>query len=193
TCLSNEALMEQRLEGIRTFVEAVEPGALYIHQQDEGLDSQTWVKRCPDCRQRWPNDEVAAADGMAGAYAYLYNRLVETVRSVSSEAYAAAEECLILPISPGYLPHTLDDDEWQTGLQYWSTLSGLLQYRDMVFPGFREIFFNHAENARRVPQLQAALAAGQPEAAHPTLELIERLGVIDPGLGALKVALRETS
>ena len=163
TCLSNEALMEQRLEGIRTFVEAVEPGALYIHQQDEGLDSQTWVTRCPACRQKWPNDKVNAADGMAGAYAYLYNRLVETVRSVSSEAYAAEEECLILPISPGYLSHTMDDEAWNTGLQYWSTLSGLLQYRDKVFPGFREIFLNHGDNSRRVPQLQAALATDDAE------------------------------
>ncbi len=159
TCLSNETLMKLRLEEIRTFVEAVEPGALYIHQQDEGLDSQTWVKRCPACRQKWPNDEVTAADGMAGAYAYLYNRLAETVRSVRSEAYVAAEECLIVPISPGYLSYVMGDDKWKTGLQYWSTLSGLLQYRDKVFPGFREIFFNHTENSRRVPQLQAALAA----------------------------------
>jgi hypothetical protein len=157
TCLSNEALMELRLEELRRFVAEVEPGALYIHQQDEGLDPQTWTKRCPGCREKWPNDEVTAADGMAGAYAYLYNRLVETVRSVRNEDYAAAEQCLIVPISPGYLAYTMDDEDWQRGLQYWSTLSGLLQQRDKVFPCFREIFLNHGEDSRRVPQLQAAL------------------------------------
>jgi len=156
TCLSNESLMALRLDGIRKFVEEVEPGALYIHQQDEGLTPATWVKRCPECRKRWPSDEVAADDGMAGAYASLYNRLIEAVHGVETDAYSASEDCLIVPISPGYLSYGLNDDEWNIGLEYWSTLSALLTQRKNVYPGFREIFVNHTNNSRRAPELKAA-------------------------------------
>ena len=156
TCLSNESLMQLRLDDIRTFVQEVEPGALYIHQQDEGLTPETWLKRCPDCRKKWPNDEIAAADGMAGAYAYLYDRMTETVQSVQNDGYSGAKDCLIMPISPGYLSYGLDDQEWNIGLRYWSTLSGLLKRRENVFPGFREIFINQTDDRRRARQLKEA-------------------------------------
>ena len=148
--------MRLRLDDIRTFVQEVEPGALYIHQQDEGLTPETWLKRCPDCRRKWPNDEMAAADGMAGAYAYLYDRMTETVQSVQNDGYSGAKDCLIMPISPGYLSYGLDDEEWNIGLRYWSTLSGLLTRRENVFPGFREIFINHTDDRRRARQLKEA-------------------------------------
>jgi hypothetical protein len=95
---------------------------------------------------------------MAGAYAYLYNRLVQAVKSVESETYTAEQDCLILLVSPGYLSDGLNDDEWQIGLQYWSSLSALLSCRDKVFPGFREVFINHTDSLRRAPQLKSALA-----------------------------------
>lgn len=158
TCLSNESLMDLRLEGLRKFVAEVEPGALYIHQQDEGLTPETWVKRCPECRKMWPSDEITTENGMAGAYAYLYNRMIAAVKSVRNDAYSADEDCLIMLVSPGYLSYGLDDDGWKIGLKYWSTLSRLLEHRDKVYPGFREIFINHTDNLRRAPQLKEALS-----------------------------------
>ena len=157
TCLSNESLMEMRLEGIRKFVREVEPGALYIHQQDEGLTPETWIKRCPECRKKWPNDEVTAEDGMAGAYAYLYNRFAEAINSVRVDGYRAEEDCFILFVSPGYLSYGMDDGKWDIGLEYWATLSSMLTIRKNVYPGFREIFINHDRDSRRVPELRSAL------------------------------------
>ncbi len=158
TCLSNDELMAARCAELERFVRATEPGALYIHQQDEGITAEVWKTRCPECRRRWPNEAVDTPDGMAGAYAYLYNRLVSAVKGVRTGAYDAERDCLIMLVSPGYLSYGLDDAEWRNGLRYWETLSGLLEQRDNVFPGFRELFQNRDGDECRVPQLVAALA-----------------------------------
>ena len=157
TCLSNAALNALRLAELQRFVSAVEPGALYIHQQDEGLSGANWRMRCPACRQRWPNDALNAEDGMAGAYAWFYDLLVEAIQAVKTPGYDAARDCLILPISPGYLSHTMDDEEWQSGLEYWKLLGRLMQHRNGVYPAFRELFCDRQGDRLRTEQLDEAL------------------------------------
>ena len=157
TCLSNEPLMELRLAELRRFVSAVEPGALYVHQQDEGLSGANWRLRCRQCRQRWPSDALAAENGMAGAYAFFYDAVVEAVKGVEKPGYRAARDCLVALASPGYLGHSMDDQEWRLGLEYWSTVSRLMKHRDGVYPLFRELFYDHQDNRPRAPQMRAAL------------------------------------
>ena len=157
TCLSNELLMELRLAELRRFVSAVEPGGLYVHQQDEGLSGANWLMRCPACRERWPSDVLAAENGMAGAYAFFYDAIVEAVKGVEKPGYNARRDCLVTFVSPGYLGHSVDDEGWQQGLEYWSTLSRLMKHRDGVYPLFRELFYDHQGNKPRAPQMRAAL------------------------------------
>ena len=157
TCLSNESLMELRLAELRKFVDEVEPGALYVHQQDEGLSDENWRMRCPECRKKWPSDALAAEDGMAGAYAFFYDAVVGAVKGVAKSEYDASRDCLVTLASPGYLGHTLDDEQWRLGLEYWSTVSRLMKHRDGVFPLFRELFYNHRNSRPRTPELRKAL------------------------------------
>jgi hypothetical protein len=149
--------MRLRADELARFVEEVQPGALYLHQEDEGLSPDMWKARCPECRERWPNDELAASDGMAGAFAYLYDRLAERVQSVCAPGYRAETDCLLMFVSPGYLGYAWDDAEWQRGLAYWQQVSLCMERRENIFFGFRELFYNHGNARRRVPEMAQAL------------------------------------
>ena len=63
SCRGNDDLNRLKAEELHRFVEAVHPGALYIHHEDFGGFGGTqkvWLERCPRCRKRWPNDSLAA-------------------------------------------------------------------------------------------------------------------------------------
>ena len=159
TCLSNSELIDRNLRSIRDFVQAVEPGSLYVHQLDVlDLPQSMWDSRCPRCRARWPNDRLDAEDGMAGAYAEYYGEVIASIQEVRTPGYDAETDCLIMLISPGYLDAVaVDDEHWQLALRYWSTVSGLIENTENVFLGFREMFFNHDDGNRRIAELKAAI------------------------------------
>jgi hypothetical protein len=75
SCRSNEELNKLKGEELRRFVEAVEPGALYIHHEDFGNYRGTesiWVKFAQKYQTRnrnWPNDGCRRAVECTGSAA----------------------------------------------------------------------------------------------------------------------------
>ncbi len=155
TCRSNEAQNRQIVGAITELVRTVEPGALYIHHEDTGhykSNVERWKARAPGCKSRWPNDDFAAIDGGAGALAYRYGQIVESVQRVRNPdtGYDAARDCTIILISPPYGIDSgrsgladVDTDEdlnWEKTLEFWANAVSLLPSQDNVEVGFREIF-----------------------------------------------------
>jgi hypothetical protein len=135
TCLSNRALTRGRQARMEEFVRQVRPGAIYLHGIDTGrIDDSApiWGQRCAACRNRWPNDDIVAPDGMAGAYAAFYDAMAEAIHGVDPD-------CLLTVVSPCYTAHEETDAEWEQGVQYWLTVSRCLKDSGIHF-GLREQF-----------------------------------------------------
>lgn len=161
TCLSNRSLMKLKQEELATFVKAVEPGMLYIHNVDAmGIahSAEVWKLRCPACRKKWPSDEVAAEDGMAGAFAFFYDSLAKAINKVRNpeSGYDAARDCMLMMISPAYTSMEEEDREWQLECDYFGVLSNLCREKNIVF-GLREQFCNVKDASLRYPQMREAI------------------------------------
>jgi Glycosyl hydrolase family 20, domain 2 len=129
TCRANEPLNHLKAEELRNFVRTVEPGALYIHHEDVGLNDfeAKWKKRDDRCRKRWPNDSLSAPDGASGALAHLDSQLVEAIDSVKNpDGYDAARDCLIILVSPGYGPDSISSPDWSNTLEFWTKYTSQL-------------------------------------------------------------------
>ena len=154
TCISNEALMEAKLAELCDFIRQVQPGGLYLHNMDSHLiHSVLWEARCDDCRKRWPNDDLFARDGMAGAFAAFFDRLNSGLQSVKTEGYDAAEDLLIFNVSPGYMWYIMDDEELETTRKFWYAVQKYSKVKKNVIPLFRELFFNHDDDRMRLPEI----------------------------------------
>ena len=145
TCRANEELNNLKAEELRKFVEAVEPGGLYIHHEDLGGYRETedmWQKRCSRCRGRWPNNSLQAKDGGAAAFAHGYSALVQAVESVKDPAtgYDAARDCQIILVSPVYEPDSPSSDDWSKVLELWKNIALQLPRASNLQVCFREVF-----------------------------------------------------
>ena len=145
TCRGNEELNRLKAEELRKFVEAAEPGALYIHHEDFGGYRGTegiWQKRCPRCRSRWPNNSLQAKDGGAGGLANGYSALTRAVQSVKNPAtgYDASRDCEIILVSPVYEPDSPSSDDWSNVLDLWKNIALQLPRADNLQVCFREVF-----------------------------------------------------
>lgn len=163
TCLSNEALAEQKLAELKRFVEAVEPGAMYIHDIDAGGYDEAnacWQTRCDECRRRWPNDTYETPDGAAGAYATWFRRVAQCLSEVSNPTtrYQAATDCTLVFTGPLYssFQERNADSVWPREADYFTTVSQLLGPAPNVQFGLREQFL-HPDGQARVQQLADAL------------------------------------
>lgn len=145
SCRSNDELNRIKAEELREFVRAVEPGALYIHHEDFGGVNTTeasWKVRCEHCRERWPNDDVAAADGGAGGIGHGYSCLVRAVNEVKNPrtGYDASRDCLILLTSPVYTAES-SSEGWSRALRHWQNVGRVLGPKTSnVLVAFREAF-----------------------------------------------------
>jgi len=152
TCLSNRALLKLRQARMATFIRKLRPGAIYLHNIDTGTVADsvlTWKLRCPACRQRWPNDDIIAPDGMAGAYAAFYDAIALTIHGVDPD-------CILTVVSPGYTSWDESDADWEQASRYWLTVSRCLRDR-RVHIGLREQFINHGNARLRLPELRRRL------------------------------------
>ncbi|HQH53792.1 MAG TPA: hypothetical protein PKY01_15285 [Candidatus Hydrogenedentes bacterium] len=161
TCLSNRQLLAEKQENLVDFVRRVEPGMLYLHGLDINSINEcevSWAMRCPDCRGQWPSDSIFAADGMAGAYGWYYNALAGSVNEVKSDEtdYDAARDCILYMISPNYTQSSESDAEWNAHLEYFTTLSRELHYKNIMI-GLREQFCNQDTRTFRCREMRAAL------------------------------------
>ena len=121
TCLTDAKLNAAKVANLKAFVDAVDPGFLYIHGSDvnrrDDCEKQ-WKSRCAACRARWPSDDTLAPDGMAGAFADLYDRLYEG---------AGNGRCVFHFVSPNYTYWSEDDDEWRYHCEYFAALTKCLR------------------------------------------------------------------
>jgi len=145
SCRANDELNKLKADELRKFVEAVEPGALYIHHEDFGDIHETqagWLQRCERCRKRWPNDSLEAPDGGAAGLAHGYSALINAVNSVQSAAdgYDASRDCAIILVSPVYMAESQPSDDWSQVLELWKNIGLQLPQAKNVLICFREIF-----------------------------------------------------
>jgi hypothetical protein len=161
-CRSNEALTRKIQEQFREYVRKTEPRALYIHHEDSDTYASAewlWKHRCEQCRRRWPNEEMAAADGAAGAFTEGYNALCDAIFSVKNAGtgYDAARDCLVVLVAPTYTAAQESDAVWDKQLAYWKTVSGLLKHRKNVCIGIREQFLRGDNHQRRILEMSNAI------------------------------------
>ena len=174
TCRGNEELNQLKAAEMADFVRSVEPGALYIHQEDRGIGDphldyhvtnyelwKTWEKRCHRCRRRWPNDSLIAKDGGAGAVAHGYQAMLKAVRSVKNidSGYDAARDCTVIFVSPGYNPLPTEPSDWENHLIFWSNVVSLLPHDENMEIGFREVFPQQGTGTRWMDAYQQRLGA----------------------------------
>ncbi len=162
TCLSNDGLRDEKLAEISRFVRECEPGLLYVHDIDSGLWSwaaAAWERRCDECRRRWPNDDAAAEDGMAGAYAEWFRALVDAVSAVRSDdgVYDGARDCIVATVGPVYTHADDTDANWAGSLRYFETVSRMVGPAPNLQFGIREQFASDHEPHLRVAELAGML------------------------------------
>ncbi len=161
-CVSNAALLAEKQRLLREFVEATEPGVLYIHFVDEDdlrAATEIWLNRCEDCRARYPNDRVEAEDGKAGAQAAVFDAMCDAIFAVShpDSGYDAARDCLVIFVSAPYTVWSEDDAAWDREVAYHCTVSRLMHHVDNVHFCIRENGLRRDNNARRCRELAEAL------------------------------------
>ena len=161
TCLSNKKLLKRKCAQLQQFVQTVEPGALYVHGLDISVNAEaqaSWNLRCPNCRERWSNDDLAAPDGMAGACANLFLHLAEAVGRVRNPqtGYDARRDCMVNMVGPNYTNAYENDDEWRCHLDYFETVSRLLAGKN-IYLMLREQFFGDVPKAPRYQELRQRL------------------------------------
>ena len=146
TCRSNPALWKQKVADVRAFIQAIEPGALYIHHEDisdyHAEWELFWSLRCPECRRRWPNDAANAIDGGAGAIAHGYDAFVEARKGVRIGDYDAARDCTLWLTSPSYGSVSDDDATWAQVATLWANVAQTMRQAPNVYLCLREQFAN---------------------------------------------------
>jgi Glycosyl hydrolase family 20, domain 2 len=167
TCRGNDELNRLKAQEMEDFVRSVEPGAIYIHHEDRGVSApdgelaETWKRRCPRCRKKWPNDDVLAMDGGAGAVAHGYNNLLQAVFKVKNDAtgYDGSRDCEVLLTSPAYGPFDNIPQNWEDHLEFWSNVGASLVRSENVQITFRENFPQEGTGKRWVDAYQERMLA----------------------------------
>jgi len=161
TCPSNEDLQAAKIEDLRQFVTAVEPGFMYIHDVDTGgfaPSHQSWLWRCEECRRRWPSDEMIDPEGQAGAYAAWFRQVAAALHGVRTGHYDASQDLGLIFTSPVYTSYDEagQPELWDQEVAYFRLLSRLIGPHPSLLFGFREQFYR-ADGGKKIAQLRQAL------------------------------------
>jgi len=164
TCLSNGALAGEKLAELVRFVRECRPGLLYIHDIDAGFYEAAhkgWQRRCAQCWQRWPDDDMASENGAAGAYASWFRQLAEAVNAVRSDdgRYVAERDCELVFVGPLYTACEEPDETWSAACDYFEAVSRLARPFPNVQFGIREQFVSDNPPEPRVAMLKRRLEA----------------------------------
>lgn len=162
TCISNDQMTDDKIAELTDFITKVNPGALYLHNMDSCyVDSALWNARCDNCRKRWPNDDLFAKDGMAGAFAYYLDRINGALKSVKTDNYDASEDLVIFNVAPGYLEPKVDDYRVSDAAKFWAKVQEYSEVTKNVIPLFREMFYNKQDSKKRIPDVIAKSLPGK--------------------------------
>jgi hypothetical protein len=162
TCSSNEFLRAAKMEEMKQFVSEVKPGVMYIHDIDAGswqAASEAWKQRCGECRRRWPNDEMHAADGQAGAYASWFRQVRQELNALpGSGDYSPAKDLTLVFTSPLYTHYEEKGPEnlWELEMRYFESLSRLIGPVQGIEFGLREQFYCN-NNRKKINSLRTVL------------------------------------
>ena len=144
TCLSNEELLDMKIAEMKEYIKSTHCGGFYLHNMDAyEVHPEMWLARCENCRKKWPNDDVFAPDGMAGAIAYYFGKVANELSKVKDGDYDASKHFKIMVVSPGYSYHSMsEDEEYDNNIKFWSCVSKLIENKNLT-AGFREQFTYH--------------------------------------------------
>jgi hypothetical protein len=161
TCRSNDGLNELKKAELENYVRQLEPGVLYIHNEDISQYAeleQMWLNRCPGCRARWPEDVMDSPKGAAGAIAYGMQCLYEGIASVKNpnSGYDGERDCQVIFASPAYGTFSEDDQTWQKISDFWVAVSKELGHSQIMFC-VREQFYQINNDTLRIKQLSERL------------------------------------
>ncbi len=156
TCLSNDALLEEKLSELVPYLENTEMGALYIHNMDaDYILPPLWKARCEQCRKKWPNDDLLAEDGAAGAFAYFIKNLYEGICRAKTDKYDAKKDCIVYIISPGYMYMHADEENFDLAKNFWQNVSKLVPDYENLYIAFREHYHDHNTGEMRFDKLRS--------------------------------------
>lgn len=140
SCLSNDELFEIKAKEFTDYVKATHCGGFYLHNVDaHEIHPEIWLSRCDECKKRWPNDDLYAVDGAAGAFADYFNKISRRIRAVRDGDWSA-KDFVLMPISPGYVDYHFSTDEtYDNSMKFWAAVSKYLD-KENIAPCFREQF-----------------------------------------------------
>jgi len=155
TCMSNDALTEEKLKEIKEYIKNTHPSTISFHNMDSHeIHPELWLARCENCRKKWPNDDLFAEDGCAGAFAYYIDKLLDGIQSVKDGDYDAARDLGVGMASPGYLyAEVTEDEDFDIGVKFWVKIREYMKNNGKFSTGFREQYFYHNKPVRRTETL----------------------------------------
>ena len=140
TCLSNTALTDAKIAEIATYLRTTGASVIYMHNMDmDEMHVEMWLGRCEHCRKVYPNDDLYAADGAAGAFAAFYDRMLDAL-------LPEFPDLIICPVAPGYA-YAVDteDDVFERCRKFWGGVKEHARHKENLIPLFRELFHQHEE------------------------------------------------
>ena len=143
-CASNDAMHERMARNIAEYIRRMEPGHTELHAIDNdrwALGKQIWQRRCDQCRKRWPSDDLASMEGLAGAQAYYWNRIIEAIQSVrnADSGYDARRDLTMRIVFPIYCNVAEDDATFEKEMAFYRAISRGLKHKDNVLFCTREL------------------------------------------------------
>lgn len=155
TCLSNEELFEEKMKELENYVRKTHIGIIFLHNMDaDEIHPELWMARCDDCRRKWPNDDIFAKDGCAGAFAGFITKLVTRLQTVKDGDYDASRDLFVRMVSPGYAyPVITSDEDYDRCVKFWGKVSEYLPGIKNFFIGFREQYYYHNKPVPRATKI----------------------------------------
>ena len=154
TCLSNDALTDDKIAEIRAYLRATGARLIYMHNVDaDEIHEPLWRGRCQHCKERFPNDDLYAKDGAAGAFAAFYDRILDTL-------LPEFPDLIICPVSPGYAyAVNTNDKAFEKCRKFWTAILTYSRNAQALIPLFRELFHQWEDSRLRFDLLRETVPA----------------------------------
>lgn len=152
TCISNDALTDDKVAEIRNYLDKTGATVLYLHNMDaDEIQEPLWLARCERCKAKYPNDDLYSRDGAAGAFADYYDRILDAL-------LPEFPSLVICAVSPGYAYHTwTKDHNFEKCRKFWSAVMKYMRNKKGVLPTFRELFVQKTEKRYRFDMIDEVI------------------------------------